>query len=354
MSAGGGAAGDVRTAPGGRPTFVLSIDTELVWGSFDHVPPAAFAARYPDERGVIREILALLNRYDIAATWAVVGHLFLASCQRGEDGRAHPAMPRPDFAWFDRDWYAADPCADRASQPLWYGDDIVDAIIAAPAHHEVGCHGFSHAIFGDPGFDAAAAAAEIDECRRLAGLRGLELRSFVFPRNREGHHEVLGERGFVAVRGADPTWPHRLPGRLGRLASLVDQALAIAPPVSIPREIRPGLWDIPGSMVLMERTGLRRIVPVSARVRKARRGLRRAVQEGAVFHLWFHPFNLAPDRRAMLGALDQILAEVAALRAAGRLDVQTMGQLADALAAPTDSGSAGAVGARLAESGERS
>lgn len=330
----------------GRGTFVLSIDTELLWGSFDHVPPAEFARRYPDERGVIREVLALLEKHQVAATWAVVGHLFLAECQRGADGRAHPGMPRPGYAWFAGDWYRADPCADRASEPLWYGDDIVDAIVAAPAGHEVGCHGFSHAVFGDPGFDAAAAAAEIDECRRLAGLRGLDLRSFVFPRNREGHHAVLADRGFVAIRGADPTWRNRLPGRLGRLAALVDQVLAIAPPVSTPRQVRPGLWDIPGSMLLMERTGLRRLVPVSARVRKARRGLRRAVREEAVFHLWFHPFNLAPDRRAMLGALDRILADVAALRAAGRLDVRTMGQLADAAEAhPSSSWATGEPGA---------
>ena len=298
------------------------------------MPPADFAARYPDERGVIREILALLQRHDVAATWAVVGHLFLAACERGANGRAHPEMPRPSYAWFQDDWYRDDPCADRATQPLWYGDDVVDAIVAAPTGHEVGCHGFSHAVFGDPGFDAAIAAAEIDECRRLAAARQIELRSFVFPRNREGHHDVLAGSGFVAVRGADPSWTRRLPGRLGRLAGLLDQALSIAPPVSVPRQVRPGLWDIPGSMILMERTGLRRLIPVSARIRKARRGLHRAVREGAVFHLWFHPFNLAPDRTAMLGALDAILADVASLRAAGQIDVRTMGQLADELGGP--------------------
>ncbi len=299
-----------------------------MWGSFDHLAPAEFAARYPDERGVIREILALLDKHQVAATWAVVGHLFLADCRRGDDGRPHPAMPRPDYAWHPGDWYASDPCADRGSEPLWYGDDIVDAISAAAAGHEIGCHGFSHAVFGDPGCRPAMAAAELDECRRLAGLRGLELRSFVFPRNREGHHAVIAQRGFRAIRGADPTWHRRLPGALGRLAHLVDQALAITPPVSVPREVQPGLWDIPGSMLLLERRGLRRLVPVGARVRKAHKGLRRAVREEAVFHLWFHPFNLAPDRVAMLAALDRVLAEVAALRAAGRLDVRTMGELA--------------------------
>ncbi len=325
----------------GRGSFVLSIDTELVWGSFDHRPPADFARRYPDERGVIREILALLDKYDIAATWAVVGHLFLADCRRGEDGRAHPAMPRPDYAWFRADWYRDDPCSDRATEPLWYGDDIVNAIGAARTHHEIGCHGYSHAVFGDPGFTAGDAAAEIAECRRLAELHGLELRSFVFPRNREGHHEVLAEHGFAAIRGTDPTWHARLPGRLGRLGHLLDQALMISPPVSVPRQVRPGLWDIPGSMLLMERTGVRRLVPVSARVRKARRGLRRSVREGAVFHLWFHPFNLAPDRAAMLGALDRILGDVAAMRDAGLIEVQTMGQLADRSAATAGAAGAG-------------
>ena len=69
-------------------------------------------------------------------------------------------------------------------------------------------------------------------------------------------------------------------------------------------------------------------MPVRARVRKAGKGLHRAVRDEAVFHLWFHPFNLAPDRVAMLAALDEVLAEVATLRAAGRLDVRTMGELA--------------------------
>ena len=39
-----------------------------------------------------------------------------------------------------------------------------------------------------------------------------ELRSFVFPRNVDSHHELLGAQGFTACRGADPTWYRSLPG----------------------------------------------------------------------------------------------------------------------------------------------
>jgi peptidoglycan/xylan/chitin deacetylase (PgdA/CDA1 family) len=314
-----------------RPTFVLSIDTELVWGSFDHVDPDRFSVRYPDLRGTISRLLAVLDDHRVPATWAVVGHLFLSSCRRGADGRAHPELPRPAFDWYRRDWFSLDPCTDRARDPLWYGDDVVDMILAARVPHEIGSHSFSHPPFGDPGCSEEVAAAEVAECVRLAEARGLTLRSFVFPRNIEGHHRVLREHGFTSYRGHDPVWFHSLPGLLQRAAHLVDQAVAVTPPVASPRQTQPGLWDIPGSMLLMERRGARRCIPLGARVAKGRAGLKRAVREEKVFHLWFHPFNLAPDRERILGALGQILDEAVRLRDRGDLDIRTMGELAASL-----------------------
>src|SRR5579885_94526 len=123
-----------------RPTFVLSLDTELVWGSFDIVPPATFDAWYPDLRTVIRGILDALVDLEMAATWAVVGHLFLEACDRGAGGEAHPDLPRPALSFRPGDWFGADPCTDRHRDPLWYGDDIVDLLLAAPVAQEIGSH----------------------------------------------------------------------------------------------------------------------------------------------------------------------------------------------------------------------
>jgi hypothetical protein len=101
--------------------------------------------------------------------------------------------------------------------------------------------------------------------------------------------------------------------------------------VSLPVETFPGLWNIPGSMMLLHRGGIRRAIPVASRVVKGKAGLRRAVAEGKIFHLWFHPFNLAHDRAAMFAALRGILAEAARLRDRGVLDVRTMAGVVDAL-----------------------
>jgi hypothetical protein len=47
-----------------------------------------------------------------------------------------------------------------------------------------------------------------------------------------------------------------------------------------------------------------------------------------VFHLWFHPTNLAHGTEPLFRGLAAILRAVAALRAQGRLAVRTLGELA--------------------------
>jgi hypothetical protein len=311
-----------------QPAFVLSLDTELVWGSFDHTSPAAFEKRYPDVRGTIARILAVLEEYEVAATWAVVGHLFLRECTRGQDGRAHPEMLRPHHAWFGDDWLSADPCTDRARDPLFYGDDVVDRLIGASTKQDIGSHSFSHAVFGEEGCTRDVAESELRACIALAETKGVKLSSFVFPRNSEGHHDVLRAHGITAYRGEDPTWYRKLPGPTKQAAHFIDQASALAPPVVQPSETLPGLWNIPGSMLLIHRTGARKLITLDARLEKAKAGMRRAIDEGGIFHLWSHPFNLAPDRDGMIHTFRAIIAEAVALRDRGRLRILTMQQVA--------------------------
>jgi peptidoglycan/xylan/chitin deacetylase (PgdA/CDA1 family) len=318
-------------------TFVLSLDKELVWGSVDHTPVEEWRRRHPDARGVVRELLALLDEFAIPATWAVVGHLFLRSCARGPDGRAHPELPRPRYHWHAGDWLAADPCSDVERAPLFYAPDVVDAILAARAGHEIGSHSFSHLVYGDPGCPAEAADGDLAACVAAARARGLELRSFVFPRNREGHHDLLRARGFRAYRGEEPHLYRRLPRPARRAAHFADHALGLAAPTVAPAETLPGLWNVPGSMMLFPRGGLRDLIPVAARVRKARATLARAVGRGEIFHLWFHPFNLHAGRAAMFAGLREILRAVAGERDRGRVEVRTMGEIATLAACQTTS-----------------
>src|SRR5262245_21258700 len=109
-----------------RGVAVVSIDTELAWGD-SHRRDGASGRTYDREREIVTRLLDVLTRYEIPATWAVVGHLFLDHCD-AVDGRPHPDIVRPSYPWLNEDWYAIDPCTDVRKAPAYYGRDIVDAI----------------------------------------------------------------------------------------------------------------------------------------------------------------------------------------------------------------------------------
>lgn len=89
-----------------KPTFIISLDTELIWGYTAYPSNEVISLMINDDkkvRGCIDILLNLFQKHNIPATWAVVGHLFLDHCEC-EDGIPHKEMPR-----FKEDWYSADP-----------------------------------------------------------------------------------------------------------------------------------------------------------------------------------------------------------------------------------------------------
>jgi peptidoglycan/xylan/chitin deacetylase (PgdA/CDA1 family) len=312
-----------------RGVFTLSLDFELIWGALDLLGPEPFRRACETEHDVVVDrLLALLTEFDMPATWCVVGHLFLRSCAL-VDGMSHPEIVRPSHGWVRGDWFAHDPSGNEDTDPIFYGDSLIDKIRACPVAQEIGSHSFSHVIFGDDGCSRATATSELDECVRLATERGITLRSFAFPRNRIGHLDVLRDHGFRCYRGPEPVWYERpkVPPTLRRLGHLADVVFARRPPVAMPEEAVDGLWNIPGSMLYFPMHGLRRHLPLSRRVRRAEKGLQRAADERRVFHLWFHPTNLADETEPMFLGLRRILERTTALRERGELAVAAMGSL---------------------------
>jgi peptidoglycan/xylan/chitin deacetylase (PgdA/CDA1 family) len=308
--------------------FMLSIDTELAWGGVHNRSFRTRKELYKRSREVVDDLLALLERYSIRATWAVVGHLFLDRC-RPMDGVKHPEIVRPKYPWFKGDWFEEDPCSDLGTKPFWYGRDIVEKLLNCKVPQEVACHGFSHMIIGTQGCSREAFASELAACKLAARHFGVELRSFVYPRNAIAHVDVLAKYGYVAYRGVNKKWFIRLPAKLQIPAYVLDYLFFP------PRVVRPGLhqgiWSFRDSYFYGHKKGVWRLVPVWWRVLMANRGLDAAVKKSGIFHLWFHEFNLASEPRSLLNGLDSIFQRVQQLRHDGKLENLTMGDLAKRL-----------------------
>ncbi len=314
-----------------KAVFLISLDTELGWGSFDKGGLQRNLELYTQERDIIKSLLALFDSHKIDATWAIVGHLFLKSCsQDGPDNHNH--VLQPTYSWYPADWLNHDPFADASKDPLFYAPDIVDEILAARRSHEIACHTFTHAILGDPECSREVAYSQLSECQRLATNLGTEIVSMVFPRNSVGHLDVLSELGFCSFRGQELRWYRRMDyrGRIHKLCHYLDRLTAITPrcykELDCYRSETQSQWlfDLPASMFYAPFGGLWNLVGLSRRVLQAKKGIIEAVRKQALFHLWFHPFNLATSP-LLLEGLEELLWFVASHVRAGNIESLTMG-----------------------------
>lgn len=308
--------------------FVLSLDTELCWGVVDKPEQLKNNIKYYEQaRNCIEKILILLEKYNISATWAIVGHLFLQECNSTEEQK-HLEIPRSTYPWYAKDWFEESPCTNDKEEPLWYGQDIIKKIINCKVYQEIGCHSFAHIPYGDKNTKRAAVRADLSSCVCEAEKLGLKLRSFVFPRNNVGYIDELKNFGFEIYRGEEPSWYKDFSKRIRKVCHIIDQFLAITPPVSIP-EYDKELFNIPASMFYLPMNGFRSLIPLSFRIHKAKKGIKKAISEKKVFHLWFHPFNIATNQEKLLYGLEEIFKEVYMKRENGELETKSMAEVAD-------------------------
>ena len=299
-----------------KPIFIISLDTELIWGPLHSLSSESVSLMKKDDkkvRGCIGILLNLFEKHNIPATWAVVGHLFLDHCEC-EDGVPHKVMPR-----FKKDWYSSDPCTDIQRDPLYYGRDIVEKILSNQIEHEIGYHSFSHVIFSECSREVAE--AEIKMGIRLAKNFGITLKSFVFPRNKIGHVDILKKYGFKIYRGEnlgryDPSQSFLIRKFKGAIDKI------IASPTE--PEWMDGIWEIPTSMFFCDPQIKLSVLP------RAKLGLYRAIRSKKVFHIFLHPHNLLMYP-SLKDDLDKFLSVVSKKREEGKIEVMTIGEFSEGL-----------------------
>lgn len=302
-------------------TVVISIDAELGWGFHDLAPAQRPARRVERSRQAWLTLLDLLESADLAATWAVVGHLFEPACDGHHDG-----YPAPD-GWFDHE-REPDPMPER----FRCGPDLIRRLNETTVDHDVGSHSYSHVEFGA---DYATAELARAECRRavdVAAEAGLPMESFVYPRNSVGHRDALAEAGFSCYRSVAPH--RRTPSLLPRAVQRVARATVVdtPPPLVSPSLDEHGLVEIPASLFLFTYEGLaRRIAEQTVGdpiVKQARLGVDAAADsDDGVFHLWLHPNNVVTP--SDINRVQRIFEYVARIRETTDLTVETMAEIAE-------------------------
>lgn len=297
---------------------VISIDAELAWGFHDRVAPPVdrIRAARPGWKWLIEE----LDQWQLPATWAVVGHLFLDSCSGRHETLATPPK------WFD-----SDPGGTQTTWNNWYGPDLIAEIKDASVSHDIGSHTFSHLSLGNSEVTPEMLRDDLTKWCELAESWGIRPGSFVYPRNVIGYRPVLADLGFRGYRGRSPVpWYEKTAFQpITKTVSLYSGGASV--PIVHPRVDEFGLVDVPASLYLYGfegsvASGICRLVgdPI---LKAARTGIETVATEDGIFHLWLHPNNLvsSEDRRR----LREILTYIDEIRRVDGLEVYTMNEVID-------------------------
>jgi len=253
-----------------KAVVTITADFELAWAwryskSFSN-PLEQAIKKAQLERENVPKILALCEQYNIPITWATVGHLFLESCSK-DNGLAHKHLQRLQhfeneyWKYEGNDWFEHDPCTDYKNAPEWYCPDIIDLILNSKVKHAIGCHTFSHIDCSDEICPKDVFVAEINECKKLAAEKGLNLKSFVHPGHTIGNLDNLAANGFTSFQTDE-----------GNI-------------LGYPFQHKNGLWEVKRTYEFALRKGW----SVDYHIYRYRKIIDRAVKSNAVCNFWFHP-----------------------------------------------------------------
>lgn len=317
--------------------FVISLDFELYWGVRDKRTIERYQDNLLGAREVIPRILRLFEKYEIQATWAIVGLLFYGT--RRELMESLPVKtphyvdtnlsPYPQLAAIGN---------DERDDPFHYAASLIKAIASCPGQ-EIGTHTFSHYYCRESGQQADEFREDLKAALQAAKPYNLTLQSLVFPRNQvnRDYLSICQEMGILAYRGNEKSWIYQVDKPhtsliWQRVLRLLDAYINYSGHncYSLQYISRSFPYDIPASRFLRPYSRKLKILE-PLRLNRILSGLNYAAKQGLIYHLWWHPHNFGINQDENLRVLETILQRYKKLKTDYAMESWSMGRLAHQL-----------------------
>ncbi len=291
--------------------FTISLDFELYWGVRDKLTLEQYRSNLLGVRQAVPALLDLFGKYEIHATWAIVGFLMFENKAQLLAGLPHR---KPHYTNANLSPYSVlDQIGnDEHDDPYHYAPSLVRRIAATP-HQELASHTFSHYYTLEPGQTLEDFREDLQAALQVAQGYGSRPTTLIFPRN-QTHPEYLRlcrELGFRVYRGNEEIWfyeaqrdEHLTP--LHRIYRFMDTYFNLAGThaYTLP-QAQEGLVNVPSSRFL--RPYNRRLWFLEPlRRRRIVRSLKYAAQTDQIFHLWWHPHNFGVNLEQNLAFLESV------------------------------------------------
>jgi hypothetical protein len=297
-----------------KGSMIISLDCEGKWGMIDTL------SAHHDEvitRSALTyaydELTKLFKSYDVPVTFAFVMAFVLDASERNEF-----ADYLVDYQFKGKSWLKN--YTDAATSKKfdgWHFPEGLEMVRNNPAH-EISCHSLRHSNFDQDHLQEADVELEMQGICAIAKKRQVDLKTFIFPRNKVGFLDQLCQNGFIGYRDKINT----AKGLVRRMHSLASEFNVFEKSQPKTTTKKNEMVVIPSGYFFNWRFGARRCIPKALTVAKWKSAIDAACKSGEVVHLWFHPHNLI-DGPTGLEVLADILRYATKRRDAGDLDILT-------------------------------
>lgn len=162
--------------------FVISLDFELFWGVRDCINLTQYQENILGVRKTIPLLLEIFSKYNIHATWAVVGFLFAKNkkelCHFSPDKKPSYSDTNLCPYLYLKEKIGEDESVDH----LHYGGSLIQKI-ASYQYQEIASHTFSHYYTLAEGQTPDEFRQDIKSAIDIAKIYNFNLRTIIFPRN---------------------------------------------------------------------------------------------------------------------------------------------------------------------------
>lgn len=259
---------------------------------------------------IIPKMLDLFTRYDIHATWAIVGLLYF---KNKEDLLKHIPDEIPAYEKKHLDPYHY--ISSHSLPTIYHFAPAIIELIRSTPNQEIGTHTFCHYYALEKGQTYEQFKKDITAALQTQLEANNICKSIVFPRNQytREHLKIIKDLGIEYYRGGKKSWlfKPRAPGEKSWWITLLrvgDSYINITghntfrkevPKENMPVNVPASQFLRPyrSSLMLLEVLKLRRIVC----------SMTHAAKHGEAYHLWWHPHNFGRNGEKNFEFLEKIL-----------------------------------------------
>ncbi|MCX6210394.1 MAG: polysaccharide deacetylase family protein [Bacteroidetes bacterium] len=187
--------------------FLISLDFELQWGRFDKV--ALNQERKQELENtliLIPKLLMLFEKYEVAATWAIVGMLFNKDRDEWIDNLP-TCLPNYEKAKFSSYEYFKNVSEPKNFDNCFFALNTIKTIANAPLQ-EIASHTYSHYYCLEKWQTDKEFLDDLLSAKKIAKKNKLNFDSLVFPRNQfnNEYYKKCSLLGLQAIRTNPENW----------------------------------------------------------------------------------------------------------------------------------------------------